>query len=154
MLFIFKTLSKPHQDPREYFTPTNREAEGRYKLLICDVCNSEVMTRQGSLMTTQQVVSSYRYWEYTLKHQWAYFEDIDTDGGALFLAVKQQVDQKSPWLICDKCMSIFDVDRVQALSWCEKWWASNKTWAPPGSGPGSMEDALSAASEGWARAGV
>lgn len=125
---------------------------------VCDVCLTEVGFTTGHLLTTQQVVSSYGYWEYAFKHQWAYYIDIDPDGKSLDLTIRQQVGQNSPWLICEKCVFfLFDKKQVRArlrakddyIEWQVRGFGVMR---PHLCGPGALEDALKAASEGWERA--
>lgn len=121
-------------------------------MAICDVCNQEVATGEGYLLTTRQVTSTPLYWEHAFNHQWSYYGKMDPEGKSLALTVRQQARQSSAWLICEKCIHLFNVDSAQVRSYCQKWWSSGQKYEPPGIGPGSFSEALEAAVIGWEKA--
>jgi hypothetical protein len=127
----------------------------------CDICGREVPFKAGYGMTTDQVVSRTNYWEYVLRNKWALpakatrFLNPRTRNTILTTFVSTQAQSTTPWLICDKCIAIFeDIDQVESRRFAEKLWSSpnaqNTGWTQI-TGAGSYDKALDAFVEAWVR---
>lgn len=115
---------------------------------VCDVCGLPVASPDGFLLTTSQVVSSPDYWQtYYQSHQ-AEFVPLNVFSFADFCnnlfvrpaCVKVVAGQRTPWMVCAKCISKFSVNREEASRFARQWW-QDRTFQPPGAGPAAISDA-------------
>lgn len=110
---------------------------------VCDVCSRKVSSPDGYLLTTREVVSTPKYWQ----HYYQYHKDEFVSMGVssyqdfcrnpLLRAScgEMLANQQTPWLVCENCISMFNVDRERARSYAKQWWQSRRTFQPPGTGP-------------------
>ena len=105
-------------------------------MAVCDICNKPTEFSRGYALTTQQVVTNVRYWDYML-------EVHSFDEGLLLMYVQQQAIQRTGWLTCENCCTKFDFDRNKA-----KLYASMQK-DPPGSGPVDVNVVAAAAAKAW-----
>lgn len=108
--------------------------------VICDVCSQPVRKGSGYILFTGDVVSSSRYWEQN-------FNKIREMGGninmPMVLRLASEMSQKySPWIICDRCVDLFDADRAEARRRATKYWSTGQ--APSGT-VGDQDAAMAAA---------
>ena len=114
--------------------------------LVCDVCSHSLRTGSGYILHTGDVVSAPRYWERN-------FKAIQEMGGTLSVplvmrTVSEMSEKRSPWIICDGCIDLFDADRSNARRLAMKYWSSGQT---PEGGPGDHDAALRAALTAFAK---
>lgn len=113
----------------------------------CDICSATVTAPDGYQLTTTQVVRSPRFWrDYYQRHQ----EEFAAMGISSYEALLrsparttvagQIARDATPWLVCEKCIHHFDVDREQARAYARQWWGSGRTFSPPGTGPASLSE--------------
>lgn len=127
--------------------------------LVCDICNQEVRAGTGYALTTKQVVTNPKYWEYAFGHQWAYLGEMHEFLGekmegveALAGTVSTQASNRTPWLVCDKCIDIFQVDRTRAQELAKKLWSApnaTRTGWKQDTGDAPFDKSLEAAAEAW-----
>jgi len=127
--------------------------------LVCDICSQKVRAGTGYALTTKQVVTDPGYWEYAFQHQWAYigktheFLGEKIDGAeALAGTVSNQAGNRTPWLVCDKCIEIFEVDRARARKLAKKFWSAPnvmRTGWKQDTGDAPFGKSLEAAVEAW-----
>jgi hypothetical protein len=107
---------------------------------VCDICAGTVYAPKGYLLSTSQVVGSPEFWQkyfirdkrqFSLSGITTYEEFCQSPMPELI------ADQRTPWMVCDDCISMFAVDRQQAGEFAKQWWESGRTFQPPGSGPAS-----------------
>jgi hypothetical protein len=103
--------------------------------MACDVCNRDVPEGEGYALTTEQVVTSPKYWEF-LRRKFGFVTDF---------TVRMAAGQRQGWMVCNECIKFFDVDVAKAREYCQKWWSSGKIYHIPGAGPASLESAFKAA---------
>lgn len=108
--------------------------------VICDVCSQPLRKGSGYILFTGDVVSSSRYWDQN-------FKKIREMGGnvnvPMVLGLVSEMSQKySPWIICDRCVDLFDADRAAARRRATKYWSSGE--APTGA-VGDRDAAMAAA---------
>jgi hypothetical protein len=102
---------------------------------VCDMCNKEIVSRDGYLATTRQVVSNPAYWEKAFSR----IGDLAAPGANLVLLkgglAEQQAKQAKPWLLCAECAGRLELATPEAREFARRWWSSGGTFEPPGSGP-------------------
>ena len=127
--------------------------------LVCDICNQEVRARTGYALTTEQVVTNPKYWEYAFRHQWAYLGEMHEFLGrkmegveALAGTVSTQASNRTPWLVCDDCIDIFRLDRTKAQELARKLWSTpdaTRTGWKQDTGDAPFDQSLEAAARAW-----
>ena len=128
-------------EERSSAAPEKKHDETVVESGVCDVCGNRVNRPEGHLLITKEVVSTPAYWQrYYEIHRSemtgavaSYNEfcgnTVLRNGVATSLA-----GQRTPWLVCEKCVSLFSVDLSQVRSYARQWWESRKTFEPPGTG--------------------
>lgn len=105
---------------------------------VCDVCSKPMDYSDGYALTTTQVTTNEKYWEFILTHH-----DLQETENLIGLAmyVKQQAMHTTGWLVCESCGKLFDFDKKQAKEYAKR------QLDPPGSGPADESDATFAATK-------
>jgi len=112
---------------------------------VCDVCNKELAEKEGYLLTTEQAVSNPAYWKKALARPASIMlARVTSDESAKAQLASQMASQTAPWLVCDDCIGIFDVNRNETRQYALRWYDSHGTFSPPGSGAPSLSKAGSA----------
>ena len=114
--------------------------------LVCDVCNFRISSPEGHLLTTTEVVSSPEYWRrYYEAHKTDFivfkiysYEGFCHDPIMGTGCVKTVASQTKPWLVCENCITLFNVDLEKTQKYAKQWWQSNGTFKPPGTGPAPL----------------
>jgi hypothetical protein len=107
---------------------------------VCDVCSAELISPEGHLLTTTQVVQSPEFWQ----HHGERFQQtlaklgMEPDSTQYYLTMLRDAHNPTPWLICEGCVSLFAVKPKKTRELAARWWQSGKTFAPPGSGPAPL----------------
>lgn len=102
---------------------------------VCDVCNANLESPNGYLLTTRQVVSNPAYWEkaFSRLHELAPLgANVELLKGGL---AEKQAKQVNPWLLCADCAGLLGLATPEAREYARVWWSSGETFVPPGSGP-------------------
>jgi hypothetical protein len=47
---------------------------------------------------------------------------------------KSMAEQATNWMVCDRCIGLFNVNSGEARDYARRWWESKKTFNPPGTG--------------------
>ncbi len=109
--------------------------------LKCDICGNDIYSPIGYCLTTTQVVSSPGQWKlYYKKHQKEMaFQGIESYENfckmqRTFRTIFIVASISTPWLVCEICINLFDVDMKVARDYVKKWLESNGTFILP-SGP-------------------
>ena len=104
------------------------EIDNRMKY-VCDSCLASMQEPDGYLLRTFEVIQSPSYWEFTFHRNQL---GIDQDGlNKRIDYFKQIASSQTPWVICDNCISKFDVDRQKRKLDMGDWIASKGTFKPP-----------------------
>ena len=113
----------------------------------CDICSATVTVPDGYQLTTTQVVRSPRFWrDYYQRHREEFAAmgmpsyDALLRSPARTMVAEQIAHDATPWLVCEKCIHRFDVDREQARAYARQWWESGRTFSPPGTGPAPLSE--------------
>jgi hypothetical protein len=115
---------------------------------VCDVCNKNVQRPDGHLLTTTQVVKSPAYWKHYYEcHAWEFavmrimsFEEFRRNPLMRSTCEKGVARQKTPWIVCAECISMFETDTEKTQSYAKLWWERGGKFAPPGTGPARSAD--------------
>jgi hypothetical protein len=106
-------------------------------MAVCDVCSKPLDPTAAYALTTDQVTTDERYWDYMLKaHSFS-------DDEVLNMYVQQQAMQRTGWLVCEPCSGSFNFDRSTARSY------ASRMQDPPGSGPADVQKVAVAAARAW-----
>jgi hypothetical protein len=109
---------------------------------VCDICGAGLSSPGGYLLVTREVVSEPKYWQHYYRQHEAEFALLGVRSYEAFkshqdlraMAGKTLAGQSSPWMVCENCIGMFQVDRQAARRHAEQWWQSGGTFAPPGVG--------------------
>lgn len=87
----------------------------------CDICGAMIDKPDGYQLTTQQVVRSPRFWrDYYERNRQEFVAMGISSYDDLRLSPKRATGaeeiagEEAPWLVCKRCIQLFDVDRAQA----------------------------------------
>lgn len=139
LIGVYETKVKPD------LIRQNAEILSRLESGVCDICNGKVTSPDGYLLTTKEVISTPRYW----RHYYQYHKSQLVSMGVLSYEdfcrnpllrasfVNAVAGQRTPWMTCENCISMFEVDREKARAYAKQWW-QKKTFQPPGTGPASL----------------
>ena len=111
--------------------------------VVCDICSGRISSPHGYLLTTLEVVSAPKYWQHYYrfhKDEFAAlgvraYKDFSRDRRLWCVAI---VGQSTPWIVCEKCISMFSINQNSARNYAEQWWKSKGTFQPPGTGPAPL----------------
>jgi hypothetical protein len=105
-------------------------------MAVCDICNKELANLEGFLLTTEQVVTTPAYWQKTFSGPMGGLLAAAAGSEQAFKAqiANQMASQRSPWMICERCIDLFSIDRQKAKDYAQRWYQSAGVFAPPGSG--------------------
>ncbi len=113
---------------------------------VCDICNRETNWMEGYVLTTEQVLTSEKYWENLFTGIGAYMHLMNPNGDGLASSIQNLAAQSTGWLICEECSNGFAFDKVQAKNYAEA-----KNGSPPGVGSARMESVAPVAADVWKR---
>ncbi len=130
--------------------------------LKCDICLNNVPKGKGYALTTTQVVNNPAYWEYAFTHQWAYMRKPvkmlgETIGPSEVLpgVVQQVSSSNTPWLVCETCIKLFNVDNEKCATLAARFskempngWKQNTGSASYGKALAVATEVLQSVSEG------
>lgn len=96
---------------------------------VCDCCGSPIVEPQGYLLRTFEIILSKKFFKY-------YFERNGLGISKEDLELRQHhfmhlAEQSSPWMICDVCIPMFDVNLKKAKAFTEEWIKSKGEFIPP-----------------------
>ena len=141
LIEIYEEKVKPH------LIQQNAEILSRLISGVCDVCNGKVTSPDGYLLTTREVVSTPAYWQHYYQYHNSQFVTLGVLSYEGFCrnprlrvsCVNAVAGQRTPWMVCENCISKFAVDREKARSYAMQWW-QDKAFQPPGTGPASLSE--------------
>lgn len=116
--------------------------------IICDVCGKEVRLPGGYCLTTTQIVSSPGQWRQYYKMHEIEAASLEIFSYEDFCRTQPQrrtiflvASNPSPWMVCEICIDLFDVDKEVARDYVKKWWETEgKFLLPSGPAPFSAID--------------
>ena len=109
---------------------------------VCDICTRKVSSPDGYLLTTKEVVSTPQYWQHYYQYHKSEFTSMGVSSYADFCrnpVIRAScgdalAGQRTAWMVCDNCISMFSVDREITRNYAKQWWKSKRTFSPPGTG--------------------
>jgi hypothetical protein len=115
---------------------------------VCDICGAALSSPSGYLLVTREVVGEPRYWQHYYRQHEGEFavlgaRSFDAFKGNRRLRTKCAeglAGQSTPWMVCESCIGMFNVDRQATRRYAEEWWKSGGTFAPPGVGPAPLSE--------------
>ena len=105
-------------------------------MVVCDVCSAPMNFEDGYALTTTQVVTTTKYWNYIISR-------FNLDEQLLNMYVPLQAMQRKGWLVCESCSNMFSFDRKLAREYAK----SQKD--PPGSGSADVQRTAAFAASAW-----
>lgn len=96
---------------------------------VCDCCTKSMTEPEGYLLRTFEILLSEKYFK-------RYFELNGLSTTKEDLEVRQLhfmhlAGYTSPWIICEDCIPLFDVDLKETKTFAEEWIKSKGTFIPP-----------------------
>ena len=93
---------------------------------------------EGRLLTTEQVVSSKKFWEsimtepeamaYTINH----FKNNDKSAtqmrGIIF---EKYAEREDPWIVSEDCLMTYGIEAKNSKEYADQWWQSEGEFRPP-----------------------
>ncbi len=113
---------------------------------VCDICTQKVLRPNGHLLTTREVIGTPAYWQHYHQHHRSElagmgvssFGDFCRNALVRTTCAEAMAGQSTPWMVCERCIQMFTVDRDQALTYARQWWESGRKYSPPGTGPAPL----------------
>jgi len=126
--------------------PAVRHDESVSESGVCDICSQKVFRPNGYLLTTREVVGTPTYWQHYCQHHRSElagmgvssFDDFCRNSVVRSSCAEALARQSTPWIVCERCIQMFTVDRDQARSYGKQWWESGRKYSPPGTGPAPL----------------
>jgi len=107
----------------------------------CKTCGTLLEAGEGHALTSSQIILSRKYWDgimlepETKSYTIAHFEGKDPAATQMRAMIfKRSADFKDPWIICDTCVNMFDVDKQATQKFAAQWWETEKSFRPPSTG--------------------
>jgi len=138
-------LSSPHECI--YMQPRSSPSA---RMGTCDICCESTIPQPGGyVLTTRQVVEAHRFWTDYYERNSSKFRGMGINSYREFVihasvrdtTVRFMTGQENPWLVCDRCVELFDVDKAKASEYALRCWRSGGNFTPEGSGPVPRESA-------------
>ena len=107
----------------------------------CKITKEPLEKGFGYLLTTSQIITSKRYWDYimtepeTLSYTISHFQNQQSGTQMRSMIFEKYASVAKPWMISDSIIGYFDVDKTQARSNAKKWWETEGSFSPENAGP-------------------
>jgi hypothetical protein len=96
---------------------------------VCDCCGKAMVEPEGYLLRTFEILLSKKFLQYYFNRN-----GLTTTKEDLELRqdhVSQLASYPSPWMICDDCITMFDLDLEEVKSFAVEWIKSKGEFIPP-----------------------
>ncbi len=111
---------------------------------FCSVSKEPLEKGYGFLLTTSEVISSYKYWDnimtepetmsYTINH---FTKGDNTSTRIRSMIFEKYAEVNEPWMVSDSYIKWFDVDHEKARELAQKWWENEGSFVPDNNGAAS-----------------
>lgn len=96
---------------------------------VCDCCGKQMGEPEGYILRTFEILLSAHFFRY-------YFERNGLTTSKEDLEIRQHhffqlAEQDSPWMICDECIPMFDVNLDEVKKYAVDWIRSKGEYLPP-----------------------
>lgn len=116
----------------------------------CDVCSKEIQSGDGYVLSTTQVVTNPRYWEFYFRQVYPQQMDaVGQKGERLLALVFRRAADNTGWALCGSCVRMFSVNRRKARDYYMIWEMTRQL--PSSFGTADSHRAIKAAEKGWKR---
>jgi hypothetical protein len=96
---------------------------------VCDCCLSPMTEPEGYLLRTYEVIQSPLYWEFTFKNNGFGIDQVGLEKRIDYF--KQIASYQIPWVICDECITMFDINIRKSKTYMDTWVSSKGNFRPP-----------------------
>lgn len=111
------------------------------KVSKCDLTGTMVEYGEGRLLTTEQVVSSKKFWEsimtepdamaYTINH----FKNKDENATQMRSHIfEKYADREDPWIVSEDCLTTYEIEARNSKEYADQWWQTEGAFRPPSNG--------------------
>ena len=111
------------------------------KVSKCDLTGTLVEYGEGRLLTTEQVVSSKKFWEsimtepeamaYTINH----FKNNDKNATQMrSIIFEKYAEREDPWIVSEDCLNTYGIKAEKSKEYADQWWQSDGSFRPPTNG--------------------
>ena len=111
------------------------------KVSKCALTGTMLEYGEGRLLTTEQVISSKKFWEsimtepeamaYTINH----FKNNDKSAtqmrGIIF---EKYAEREDPWIVSEDCLMTYGIEAEHSKEYADQWWQSEGSFKPPTNG--------------------
>jgi hypothetical protein len=110
----------------------------------CQITKEPIERGFGYLLTTAQVVSSKKYWDFvmtepeTMSYTISHFKNQASGTQMRNMIFEKYATVAKPWIVSDSVISYFEVDKTSAKDYAKKWWEAEGNFTPQQTGPASQ----------------
>jgi hypothetical protein len=107
----------------------------------CQITKEPIEKGFGYLLTTAQVVSSKKYWDFvmtepeTMSYTISHFKNQPSGTQMRNMIFEKYATVAKPWIISDSVINYFEVDKSSAKDDAKKWWETEGNFTPQQTGP-------------------
>jgi hypothetical protein len=98
---------------------------------VCDCCLKTMEEPEGYLLRTYETIQSEEYWRFVFDQNGLGINKEDLEKRIAYF--KEITIQNSPWVICDDCISKFNVNREYNKNLMKEWISKDGFFSPPDS---------------------
>jgi len=121
----------------------------------CDICSQQITEPSGFCLSTREVVLTVNYWKDGFSRHRSQYSAVTNQtqvDSVLNATVSRQAGQSTGWLVCDKCIGLFNVDREKTRQYAKDWWAHGRKDERRGLGAVPREEAMPMVRQAWTEA--
>jgi len=105
------------------------------KPAVCDITNVQINEGDGYLATTTEVLGNKQYWKYYAeKSPAAALGMADDQSLREYAALTNNSAGNTAWILSDEAARMLKLADDKHRAWAKEWWASERTFLPPGNG--------------------
>ena len=114
----------------------------------CDVCSKELVGDSAFMLSTTQVITNVRYWEFFFRHYYSQqVEHVGRNGEKLTSYVFSRAADNTGWALCESCVKMFPINKTKAHRYFQTWQQTGRL--PSKFGTADFRPAFAAAKKGW-----
>jgi hypothetical protein len=102
----------------------------------CQITKEPIERGYGYLLTTDQIVTSKRYWDMimtepeTLSYTISHFKNQPSGTQMRSMIFDKYASISKPWMVSDSIINYFEVDKQEARKRAQEWWAQEGNFTP------------------------
>lgn len=114
----------------------------------CDVCSKDLAQDNSYMLSTTEVVTNVRYWEFFFRYYYPQqVEHIGKHGEKLASYVLGRAADNTGWALCASCVNMFSINNSKARQYFQAWKQTGKL--PAHFGTADFPRAFAAAKKAW-----